>query len=772
MAEAAGSVKIILAVDSTSYSAALEKAKSQLKQLETGAHSAAGATRKDMTEARGAIALLGEEIGVRLPRHVRSFVAELPGVAAAMSAAFSTVAIVGLGLAIFEAGKKVYEFIEKNREAAEKNAEAWEKSRDAVRLSNLELDASTIHLQNELAKLEHKPENKLAEELARAAVEASKLDQQLVRASDDARKLLADQAPGWIAQTFLHTGGTAYEQSLAKDHSKALAEAKTMQDQLNVSTEYGNSLLTRRNELEAAQAGKSTYQDAAGKTQQLVKSRFAFAPSLKNEIDATEELQKNQRLESANIQAQMGEDAARAAVDKEQGRKDALDAQKQAAEKQMQEWRRELEAVKAVTDFSVQQEAVYWQALADSVKHNSPLLIAATEEANKAAAAANKKYQADLLSGWIEGNREFEQQKADDLRISDAIMTGLRESQREIDQSTKEHEQAARANFENTAAEIEAAQKIGEESIKLQEQRGQLSHLAAAIAVQQLHAAGAEEWRQAFGTAQNAGANFSLAFAEKHGAGVERQGEADTATKEAATALGALKDSAGELTAQFIDIPAHVKEALDSTVNTVNGALLRTLTDPYHRGQWKDAGKQIFSGLAGSGLKLAEGAVGKLIPGLGKRGESPSAPLYTKDVQGAGAAVASTAGALGQLFTSKGGSAAGQAVGSFGSKLLSSLLHFEAGGSIPSGMPAVVGESGPELFVPSSSGRIISNRTLNTTGGSVSHVINVDARGAGDPAAVEAAVHRTMGAYMAQLPAMTVETMRNYNARRPSGARV
>jgi hypothetical protein len=103
--------------------------------------------------------------------------------------------------------------------------------------------------------------------------------------------------------------------------------------------------------------------------------------------------------------------------------------------------------------------------------------------------------------------------------------------------------------------------------------------------------------------------------------------------------------------------------------------------------------------------------------------------------------------------------------------LFGALLHFQGGGDIPTGMPAIVGESGPELFVPSTSGRIISNRTMNM-GGTFSHVVNVDARGAGDPAAVEAAVHRTMGVYLQQIPAMTVETMRNYNARRPSGARV
>jgi hypothetical protein len=44
-------------------------------------------------EAKGEIGLLGEEIGVRLPRHVRSFVAELPGVGEALEAAFSATAV-------------------------------------------------------------------------------------------------------------------------------------------------------------------------------------------------------------------------------------------------------------------------------------------------------------------------------------------------------------------------------------------------------------------------------------------------------------------------------------------------------------------------------------------------------------------------------------------------------------------------------------------------------------------------------------------------------
>src|SRR5205807_1181391 len=49
--------------------------------------------RESMYQARGEAALLGEEFGIRLPRHVRSFIAELPGVGSALSAAFSATAV-------------------------------------------------------------------------------------------------------------------------------------------------------------------------------------------------------------------------------------------------------------------------------------------------------------------------------------------------------------------------------------------------------------------------------------------------------------------------------------------------------------------------------------------------------------------------------------------------------------------------------------------------------------------------------------------------------
>ncbi len=76
---------------------------------------------KDNTgQAKAAMALLGEEIGVTIPRHLRTFIAELPGVASAMSAAFNSVAV----LALIELLVKLVEKIQEWKKAAEEAAAA------------------------------------------------------------------------------------------------------------------------------------------------------------------------------------------------------------------------------------------------------------------------------------------------------------------------------------------------------------------------------------------------------------------------------------------------------------------------------------------------------------------------------------------------------------------------------------------------------------------------------------------------------------------------
>ena len=73
----------------------------------------------------------------------------------------------------------------------------------------------------------------------------------------------------------------------------------------------------------------------------------------------------------------------------------------------------------------------------------------------------------------------------------------------------------------------------------------------------------------------------------------------------------------------------------------------------------------------------------------------------------------------------------GSILGSGGEKgggLLGAIGLFANGGRPPVGRPSIVGEKGPELFVPRSSGTIVPNNKLGG-GGSTSVVVNVDASG-------------------------------------------
>ena len=63
------------------------------------------------------------------------------------------------------------------------------------------------------------------------------------------------------------------------------------------------------------------------------------------------------------------------------------------------------------------------------------------------------------------------------------------------------------------------------------------------------------------------------------------------------------------------------------------------------------------------------------------------------------------------------------------------------GGSVSANTPYVVGEKGPELFMPGKSGTIIPNQNMPNNGGG-GMVINVDARGSSDPEAVRQQVQQ------------------------------
>lgn len=118
-------------------------------------------------------------------------------------------------------------------------------------------------------------------------------------------------------------------------------------------------------------------------------------------------------------------------------------------------------------------------------------------------------------------------------------------------------------------------------------------------------------------------------------------------------------------------------------------------------------------------------------------------------------------GALGGL---KPGGASGGAFGSSTGNFLPGIPANAYGGSVMGNRPTLVGERGPELFIPGGNGTIIPNSNMRGGGGGSPISISVDARGASDPAAVRAQVQQGIleaaPAIIAAAEARTVASMR------------
>ncbi len=100
-----------------------------------------------VTEARHALHGLGEEIGIHVPRFVQSFVSNLGGVGPALAAAFTPIAIIGVGEVLFDVGKKLYDFYENvvNLKGAMEAIKTIDKTftEDQIEMSNALLTGQT-----------------------------------------------------------------------------------------------------------------------------------------------------------------------------------------------------------------------------------------------------------------------------------------------------------------------------------------------------------------------------------------------------------------------------------------------------------------------------------------------------------------------------------------------------------------------------------------------------------------------------------------------------
>jgi hypothetical protein len=336
------------------------------------------------------------------------------------------------------------------------------------------------------------------------------------------------------------------------------------------------------------------------------------------------------------------------------------------------------------------------------------------------------------------------------------------------------------------------ADAIARIGLQLQVATGQMSRYDAAQATAALHA---QEYVDAMAQLDKAAggvaANPALSEVERRGqleaitnrrstvtgAYMVTQAE-DNAAKQTAMALGALREEIDKTATQFSDLGAHLASLFSSTVggfnstfagavmaHSANGQEYRKNMENAFAGQFRSTGQR---GLE-SALQLGEGTLMKKFGFGGKADGSQASPYWVRMADGMLSANTIT-GAVPNLVS------AGSALSTSKSPLTSlisllPLMHFAAGGDISSNMPAIVGENGPELFMPTSSGRVVPNDELGGGSGGDLH-LHIDARGATDPAAVSHQIRMAVNGLRQEVPAIAIAAHRHYNRQRPGSSRI
>jgi len=93
---------------SNEAAASVESASKRIKEAMESAGDSPKKLEYSMMEARHAAMGLGEDIGVRVPRLVSTFLSHLGGVGPALAMAFTPIAIIGVTKVLIDAGKEVY----------------------------------------------------------------------------------------------------------------------------------------------------------------------------------------------------------------------------------------------------------------------------------------------------------------------------------------------------------------------------------------------------------------------------------------------------------------------------------------------------------------------------------------------------------------------------------------------------------------------------------------------------------------------------------------
>lgn len=759
------SAYIDLQLQTAAFKAAINEATGEMKKF-------SAQTREEMAKSRESVKLLSEELGLGIPRGLQGIISKLPGVTTAMNAAFDAVVVFALIKTVVEVTEKVAEFIKKNEEAAKRNATAWTSIHTSIQTQNDDLELTKIKLENAIAKLEHKPENKLAEAIAEARVEADKLGDKIEQVVKQIQEAVKGEQAGDLYKLFANqTGGTAT--------GKVIEDLRLKLANIDNGFTKGDPTQARQAALQEArdalrpiiQASHATMSQSltvmgqvreAAESVALVtpfKQSAAIAAGRVPTDPAAAKIEYETATEAArNIQGALGVAGNTQQVNAlqgKQGRKIDADAAAKARLKAIQD---EYEKETLLHQKSTQEQEDYWKKYLNTFRYNTDEWRAIA----KSWTTAHDAGQADIFKSLMEFQPKIEPR---------GLVTPFdEESLKAAKDTTDAQQKAARDIFTGAFEDLKQKEQIAELLIKIEEANGRLTANQAVQQLAALHATTQAATTQAFGAAQNTGANFNLKEAGLYSpqAAVAQQLQ-DTQDQWKTSFPGQVAETFNAIIAESENWGTQFKSTIEGALSDVNNAIIHLLTTRPQPGDhpFRQAGVQIFGGVARSGLEDAEGQIMKLLHlGSGKvqKVHVENWPTIGASGSPAGAISSAVSAATGAVSSGSGGFWNGlfHGIGKFAG-------FMETGGVMSPGDFYMTGEKGPELIQVGSTSRINSARDTSSLFGSgdTYHNWNIDARGSTDPAAVRAQVMAGIRQAAPHIVAASTQSQKDHASRIP-----
>jgi hypothetical protein len=765
-----------------------------LTRSETGLGEALGASIPKTAAASGALRVLEGNVTNNI-RAAERFLGTLPAVSALLEKAFPVVGAIALAGVVYELAERFGQFVTKNIGAAGAITQAMENVQQSTRMSTHEIELSNAKLDEQIAKLEHKPMNALELALAQGRVEADRLTRSLNDVADAAQKALEANEVSFLGGAVTGQGPSGAASDMAKDNADAIKRINAKYDEMldsSTSMEDFHKVEKDRNAELSTELARQR-DAAAAKWNELHKAQADFlatgAPlaALGPELQAQAVAGGNGKLpadQTANMAAYgtMGHQAQeqlrqlsdslkhtekQSQADKDEKARQAEEQGRQAALKRMQAYRNELERV---DDGQLDDRSRFWESKLALEKKGSQNYLEIQAELAK---IARKYYEEgdkrdaeyDKIKRGVISDSYTQLEPKDTKAQTDTIMARL-EAMKSIQVA---NEQAAESQAlwnismaESTGVITKQQAAVARDAISVGKLQEQLERQKANFDIAMAHP---ELWTAKFNPEM-----FSAQMAQTNGQLSQAQNKYGF-DQDQSTFAGEMRTMFDEWIEKATDLRGQMSQFWGELTSGVNNDLVKMLTDPRQQRQhmWSKTGKDLFTDVTKSGLNYAEGSVmkGLGLGGLGKLGTRGN-PMFVKSAD----SLPTMPSSLGGAATAAGG--AGLPGGFMG--LLGAAAPFA--GFLADGGPVspgnyVVGERGPELLNIGGSGYMHSNASLRSAAGAGTthhHTWHVDARGAHDPVAVRAAVDRGINAAAPRIAAAAIAGDRDMRSRRPASS--